>query len=61
MPNKKHMPSVEVKAPLGDKTAGTPGQPGPAPTTMLGHAHRPESAVSAHLPPPMVHSGESSE
>jgi hypothetical protein len=60
MPNKQHMPNVEVKAPLGDKTRGTPG-PGTAPTTMQGYPHRPDKAHSSQLPPQMVHSGESSE
>jgi hypothetical protein len=60
MPNKQHMPAVEVKAPLGDKTRGTPG-PAPAPPTMQGYPHRPEKAYSSQLPPPMVNSGESHE
>ena len=60
MPNKQHMPAVDVKAPLGDKTMGTPG-PGAAPTTMLGHPHRVEKAHSSLLPPQMVNSGESSD
>jgi hypothetical protein len=61
MPNKQHMPNVEVKAPLGDKSHGTPMAPDNMTSGAWGplqpHAHRVEKAVSAHLPPQMVHSG----
>ena len=62
--NDTHMPNVDLKAPLGDKTMGTPGHPGPAPASWAPQsspAHRVESAHSSLLPAQMVHSGESSE
>lgn len=60
--NHMHMPPAEVKAPLGEKSYGTPmaadnmnsGAWGP----LTPHAHRVETAVSSLLPATQVHSGE---
>lgn len=54
MPNAKHMPAVELKAPIGDKTHGTP-ESGAAPSMggdvmAISPPHRATSAHSSLLP-----------
>lgn len=59
MPNHMSTPSTS-KAPLGDKTMGTPG-PGTAPpqwTPESAPPHRPDKAHSSKLPPPIHHGGD---